>query len=329
MKLKGIWVAIAVICVAGIGVTNYSVRHLAAGGNEYVSELSEGSNELETTTIAEEAVAQAQGVQEAQEKAQVLSGAVQAEKRQALADAGQTLTGTGQTESGQPVTAAGQANAGQTESGQALAGAGRIESGQMPAGAGQTKSGQTWTGVGQTEEAQTAAGNAGASDSQPLLKTAPSSEVQRSPEAGAAVQAQAMDESTYPSETAQTEKSGIMSQLAKLDEQAQSRREAAAEGSANAMKAAADSERKIWENKLQGILEVLEQQLSGEEKNSFFAEQRSWVRDRESTAVSNSKRQNGSALEELEYIRSLRDITRERVYELAERYETILDGKKE
>ena len=291
MKLKGIWVAIAVICVAGIGVTNYSVRHLAAGGNEYVSELSEGSKESETTTIAEEAVAQAQGMQEAQEKAQVLSGAVQAEK--------------------------GQAKAGQTESG------------QTSAGAGQTKSGQTWTGVGQTEEAQTAAGNAGASDSQPLLKTAPSSEVQRSPEAGAAVQAQAMDESTYPSETAQTEKSGIMSQLAKLDEQAQSRREAAAEGSANAMKAAADSERKIWENKLQGILEVLEQQLSGEEKNSFFAEQRSWVRDRESTAVSNSKRQNGSALEELEYIRSLRDITRERVYELAERYETILDGKKE
>ena len=291
MKLKGIWVAIAVICVAGIGVTNYSVRHLAAGGNEYVSELSEGSKESETTTIAEEAVAQAQGMQEAQEKAQVLSGAVQSEK--------------------------GQAKAGQTESG------------QTSAGAGQTKSGQTWTGVGQTEEAQIAAGNAGASESQPLLKAAPSSEVQRSPEAGAAVQAQAMDESMYPSETAQAEKNGIMSQLAKLDEQAQSRREAAADGSANAMKAAADSERKIWENKLQGILEVLEQQLSGEEKNTFFAEQRSWVRDRESTAVSNSKRQNGSALEELEYIRFLRDITRERVYELAERYEAILDGKNE
>ncbi|RHV68950.1 DUF1311 domain-containing protein [Clostridium sp. OM02-18AC] len=291
MKLKGIWVAIAVICVAGIGVTNYSVRHLAAGGNEYVSELSEGSKESETMTIAEEAVAQAQGMQEAQEKAQVLSEAVQAEK--------------------------GQAKAGQTESG------------QTSAGAGQTKSGQTWTGVGQTEEAQIAAGNAGASESQPLLKAAPSSEVQRSPEAGAAVQAQAMDESMYPSETAQAEKNGIMSQLAKLDEQAQSRREAAADGSANAMKAAADSERKIWENKLQGILEVLEQQLSGEEKNTFFAEQRSWVRDRESTAVSNSKRQNGSALEELEYIRFLRDITRERVYELAERYEAILDGKNE
>ncbi len=38
MKLKGIWVAIAVICVAGIGITDYSARHLAAGGTQYVSE---------------------------------------------------------------------------------------------------------------------------------------------------------------------------------------------------------------------------------------------------------------------------------------------------
>ena len=30
-------------------------------------------------------------------------------------------------------------------------------------------------------------------------------------------------------------------------------------------------------------------------------------------------------LEELEYIRSLRDLTRERVYDLAGRYETVLD----
>ena len=36
MKLKGIWVAIAVICVAGIGITDYSARHLAAGETQYV-----------------------------------------------------------------------------------------------------------------------------------------------------------------------------------------------------------------------------------------------------------------------------------------------------
>ena len=78
-------------------------------------------------------------------------------------------------------------------------------------------------------------------------------------------------------------------------------------------------------NEKESILEILEQQLSGDEKTAFFTEQRSWVRDRESTAVANSKKQSGSMLEELEYIRSLRDLTRERVYALAEQYESILD----
>ena len=36
MKLKGIWVAIAVICVAGIGITDYPARHLAGGEAQYV-----------------------------------------------------------------------------------------------------------------------------------------------------------------------------------------------------------------------------------------------------------------------------------------------------
>lgn len=121
------------------------------------------------------------------------------------------------------------------------------------------------------------------------------------------------------------EKTGILGQLAELDVQAGDRRSASTDGSANAMKAAAESERKIWESKLQNILEILEQRLSGEEKTTFFSEQRSWVRERENAAVANSKKQSGSTLEELEYIRSLRDITRERVYELAEHYEAILD----
>ena len=126
-------------------------------------------------------------------------------------------------------------------------------------------------------------------------------------------------------ETQAGTKAGILAQLAELDAQAEERRNAAADGSANTQKAAAEAERKIWENKMQSILETLEQQLSGDEKTAFFTEQRSWVRDRESTAVANSKKQSGSMLEELEYIRSLRDLTRERVYALAEQYESILD----
>lgn len=124
----------------------------------------------------------------------------------------------------------------------------------------------------------------------------------------------------------ETEKTGILSQLAELDAQLEERSKSTSDASANAMKTTAESERKLWETKMQSILEVLGQNLSGEDKNTFFTEQREWVRERESKAVSDSKKQSGSTLEELEYIRSLRDITRKRVYKLAERYEAILDG---
>lgn len=89
-------------------------------------------------------------------------------------------------------------------------------------------------------------------------------------------------------------KTGILAQLAELDDQAEKRRSVSADSSANALKAAAESERKIWESKMQSILEILEQQLSGDEKTAFFTEQRSWVRDRESAAVANSKKRVGA-----------------------------------
>lgn len=187
MKLKGIWVAIAVICVAGIGATNYSVQHLSTDGKEYVQQIPEKQEEkTETTAISEEVIAQA------------------------------------------------------------------------------------------------------------ILEP-------------------------------QEEENGILFQLAELDAQIQERRKLSVDKSANARKTVAELERKLWESKLQSILECLEGQLAGTEKDVFFTEQRNWVRERESTAVADSKKQSGSTLEELAYIRSLRDLTRERVYELAKRYEQILD----
>ena len=210
MKLKGIWVAIAVICVAGIGITDYSARHLAGSEAQYVSgEAAQQavSGQADTAPVKTEAAAEAARAFSVQNTA--------------------------------------------------------AEPGEEP--------------LSEKEERQ------------PGTKT------------------------------------GILAQLAELDAQAEKRRSVSADSSANALKAAAESERKIWESKMQSILETLEQQLSGDEKTAFFTEQRSWVRDRESTAVANSKKQSGSALEELEYIRSLCDLTRERVYDLAGRYETVLD----
>lgn len=231
MKLKGIWVAIAVICVAGIGITDYSARHLADSEMQYVS-----------GEAAQQAVT-------------------------------------------------GQADAVPVET-EAAAEAARAFSMQNTA----------------DEEAFP--------ENSRIMAQA---DLPDEPEDTAGRIAMEKEERQPGTKT------GILAQLAELDDQAEKRRSVCADSSANALKAAAESERKIWESKMQSILEILEQQLSGDEKTAFFTEQRSWVRDRESAAVANSKKQSGSALEELEYIRSLRDLTRERVYDLAGRYETVLD----
>lgn len=271
MKLKGIWVAIAVICVAGIGITDYSARHLATDEAQYV---------LEDT--AEKSVS------------------------------GQADRMPVKTEAGMAGDAGTLGDTGMKEAAGDLVGAEDVSDGTC----------QKKTEIEETEAAYAFSEQEITADSEEKLAPG-GSEISVQADFGNAADGVGM---TTEKEETQTEtKNGIMVQLAELDAQTEARRIFSSDSSANAMKAAAESERKIWENKLQRILETLEQRLAGDEKITFFTEQRSWVRDRESTAVANSKKQSGSALEELEYIRSLRDLTRERVYALAERYEKILD----
>ena len=280
MKLKGIWVAIAVICVAGIGITDYTVRHLAAGGTSYVSEE---RMEQSVSGQADLALAEEAGAAEATEIAENAIGPEQA------------------------ALAAGNEEISETEGATEAAGTSGKEDGSEEAAEAYTLSEQK---IAAASADVSVLGNSGIAAQADM------------PDDAACGAGTAMEKE----ETQAGTKAGILAQLAELDAQAEERRNAAADGSANTQKAAAEAERKIWENKMQSILETLEQQLSGDEKTAFFTEQRSWVRDRESTAVANSKKQSGSTLEELEYIRSLRDLTRERVYALAKQYETILDG---
>ena len=280
MKLKGIWVAIAVICVAGIGITDYSVRHLAAGGTSYVSEE---RMEQSVSGQADLALAEEAGAAEATEIAENAIGPEQA------------------------ALAAGNEEISETEGATEAAGTSGKEDGSEEAAEAYTLSEQK---IAAASADVSVLGNSGIAAQADM------------PDDAACGAGTAMEKE----ETQAGTKAGILAQLAELDAQAEERRNAAADGSANTQKAAAEAERKIWENKMQSILETLEQQLSGDEKTAFFTEQRSWVRDRESTAVANSKKQSGSTLEKLEYIRSLRDLTRERVYALAKQYETILDG---
>ena len=179
MKLKGIWVAIAVICVAGIGITDYSARHLAGSETQYVSgeDAQQGVSGLaDTVPVETEAAAEAARAFSMQNTAAEPDEESFPENSRIMAQADLP---------DEPEDTAG-----------------RI--------------------VMEKEERQ------------PGTKT------------------------------------GILAQLAELDDQAEKRRNVSADSSANALKAAAESERKIWESKMQSILEILEQQLSGDEKTAFF-----------------------------------------------------------
>lgn len=125
-------------------------------------------------------------------------------------------------------------------------------------------------------------------------------------------------------EAESTGPSAVMQELEELDEQIARSHTGEQDTTTNSMKATADNERKLWDAKLNKFLDKLEEQLPANEKESLFLEQKEWIRDKESQAVAVSRKQSGSALQELEYNIFLKEITRTRVYELAEKYEEIL-----
>ncbi len=199
MKLKGIWVAIAVICVAGIGITDYSARHLAGSETQYVS--------------GEDAQ---QGV------------------------SGQADTGTGR-------------KAGATEATEIAENAIGPEQAALAAGNEE---------ISETEGATEAAGTSGKEDgSEEAAETlseqkiaAASADVSVLGNSGIAAQADMPDDAACGAGIAMEKeerqpgtKTGILAQLAELDDQAEKRRNVSADSSANTQKAAAESERKIWE----------------------------------------------------------------------------------
>lgn len=118
--------------------------------------------------------------------------------------------------------------------------------------------------------------------------------------------------------------SPVMQELFDLDEQIERSHSKTVDTTANSLKASAESEWKLWEDRMERYLDILEKKLSDEDREALFLEQKEWIKDRETAAASASKKQNSSALVELEYNLFMKKITRERVYELAKRYEKEL-----
>ncbi len=120
-----------------------------------------------------------------------------------------------------------------------------------------------------------------------------------------------------------TEDSTYMDRLNELDERIEEISESK-EDTSNALRSSADQERKAWEAELERLLDLLSEQLSEEEKSELMREQTLWKKEREHMAQTSSKLQRGSSMEELAYLLSVAESTRERVYELAEEYQDIL-----
>lgn len=116
----------------------------------------------------------------------------------------------------------------------------------------------------------------------------------------------------------QTEQA-VYTRLQELDQQIEKNHENDKSSTTNARRAAAETERKLWQTELDRILDRLKERLPDEDWQRLAAEQNKWLITREEQAVPAAAR-NSSTMEELEHQISLAESTRERAYELAETY---------
>lgn len=123
-----------------------------------------------------------------------------------------------------------------------------------------------------------------------------------------------------------TTDSFYLARLEELDQEIERIRNREKETSAgySLVKNRTENEWRLWQTELDRVLDALEKQLDAEERSTLFQEQRDWLRDRETRAIAAATKQSGATSEEAEYNRSLGEDTRARVYELARRYEAVL-----
>jgi len=86
------------------------------------------------------------------------------------------------------------------------------------------------------------------------------------------------------------------------------------------MKSAASQEYERWDKALNEIYGVLRQQLSSDDMNKLKEEQIKWILDRDAKAKKESLEYEGGTAEQLIYTSSLAQTTKERCYELVEKY---------
>jgi uncharacterized protein YecT (DUF1311 family) len=86
------------------------------------------------------------------------------------------------------------------------------------------------------------------------------------------------------------------------------------------MREAASETYKRWDNALNEIYGVLKEELPDSEMSKLKVEQRNWIKYRDKTAKTESLEYEGGTLEPLQYTMTLSRLTKERCYELVEKY---------
>ena len=115
--------------------------------------------------------------------------------------------------------------------------------------------------------------------------------------------------------------------LVDLDNQIQKLREEDKDSSAYSLKASAESELKLWEGEMNIVYNALLDKLNEEDAATLAAEQQEWMKSREARAVENNAKNNAGSLEGVGVTTSLTALTRDRAYELVDRYEELMQSK--
>lgn len=116
-----------------------------------------------------------------------------------------------------------------------------------------------------------------------------------------------------------TADSDYVQRLKDLDTQIQKIRSEETDSNVYSIKTSAETELKMWEAELSTVYNALLTQLSEEEAAKLAKEQQDWLYTRDRSAAENSQK-GSSSIEPIGYAATMVKLTRERAYELAERY---------
>ena len=315
MRDKRIWIVIACILVIGSGLTKYTHSFVSrsggsAGGEaavpmaaagEYPAALADSSPAA--SALEQEAAAQAGGGQGPGLQSRMAPGPGEASDQAAAVEAG-TLA------SVQESAAPGQETAAAAD-GEAVPEAAAF--GAAPA----TASPKTAGGDSASESPDDAGTEGTAADIAADAASAPeettAADEPISPLVGA-----------RPAERSSGSGTDYRQRLEDLDAQIERIQKEEQESNVYSIITSAESELKMWESELNTIYTALLAALSQEDAAGLAQEQQEWMQNREAKAAESSGK--GGSMESLGYAAALVSITRDRAYELVERYEDTVSA---